>query len=104
MKYNGKEYNLKFDNLTLFKLAAAGVHSGDLLITKNSNPERFCLAHSIALGIEFNGDVKAYLDGFGKSADMFAVNAEVMEALERDGLFESDIEEAKKNANEQPQS
>lgn len=104
MKYNGKEYQIKFDNLTLFKLAAAGVHSGDLLITKNSKPERFCLAHSIALGIEFNGDVKAYLDGFGKSADMFSVNAEVIGALERDGLFESGDAAAKKNANKKAQS
>ena len=63
MKFRGKTYQIKFDNLAMFKLASADVHAGDLLIGKNSVPARFCAAWAAMLGVEFDGDEKAFLDG-----------------------------------------
>ena len=98
MRFRGANYEVKFDNLTLFKLAAAGLSPADLLISKNADAERFCRAHAIVCGLEFDGNAKAYLDGFGSSIDMFATNAEVLDALERDGIIAPDAEDEAQRA------
>lgn len=100
MIYGGKRYELRFDNLAAFKLACAGVSYGDLLIRENADAARFCKAWSALLGVEFNGDERAFLAGFGERFDVFAINSELLDALERDGVIPPDpkADAKKKNA------
>lgn len=98
MIYNGKKYQLRFDNLAMFKLASADVNAGDLLIGKNSSPARFCAAWAAMLGVDFGGDEKAFMDGFGAPLDIYALNEEVLAALERDGVISGDDSAPKKKA------
>lgn len=98
MKFRNKTYPVKFDNLAMFKLAAADVNAADLLIGKNSVPARFCAAWAAMMGVEFNGDEKAFMDGFGERLDIYALNEEVLAALERDGVIPPAEDAPKKKA------
>lgn len=98
MRFRGKTYQIKIDNLAMFKLASADVHAGDLLIGKNSVPARFCAAWAAMLGVEFDGNEKAFLDGFGAKLDIYALNEEVLTALTRDGVIPDDDGAPKKKA------
>ena len=86
MKYNGKDYKLKFDNLATFNFAVLGLSAADLIITPNSKAERFCRAWACILDVPFDGDARAFMEGFGKF-DVVGLNDEVIDALERDGVI-----------------
>jgi hypothetical protein len=96
MKYNGKEITLKFDNLTSFNFIVGGVSVSDLLITEKSDINRFCKAWSCLLNVKFNGDARAFMNGFGERLDALAINNAVIEMLERDGVIPKEKSSAKK--------
>ena len=100
MKYNGKTIALKFDNLATFNLAVAGVNAADLLVSDKSDAERFCRAWGSMLGVKYDGDQRAFMAGFGDRLDVYALNAEVIAALERDGVIPTaENADAKKKKN-----
>ena len=96
MKYAGKEYPLKFDNLAAFRLAVAGANMSELLITPKSEPAQFCRAWAALLGVPFDGDERKFFEGFGKEFNVYALNDEVLAALERDGVLEPPASAKKK--------
>ena len=95
MLYNNKQVEIKFDNLTSLRFLTGGVSIGNLLITETTDISKFCKAWSLLLGVECT-DERAFLNGFKTPLDASEINAEVISALERDGVIAKDSEAKKK--------
>ena len=71
-----------------------------LLICKGNSPENFSKAWSIILGVEFDGDTRAFFDRFKFKKSISSLNEFLISTLERDGVIEPEDKKSgsKKNA------
>lgn len=91
--FDGKPISLKFDNLAIFKMISSGLSYGDFLIGENSDADKFCKAWAGVLGVDYNGDAKAFLARFN---GLLNVNDIVIRSLEISGVIAPE-KGAKKN-------
>ena len=91
--FDRKPIALKFDNFAIFKMASAGLSYGDFLLGKDADADKFCAAWAGVLGVEYNGDARAFLARFSGLQEL---NTLVLDALEKAGIIEPE-KSAKKN-------
>lgn len=94
LTFDGKPVELKFDNFALFNFASKGAEMADLLIGKDADADKFCLAWAAALGVEYGGNSRAFMSRFNSLA---GINEAVIGAFSRDGIIKQQDEAAKKN-------
>jgi|GEM_PF-6406367 len=81
--FDGKPLALKFDNFALFNFAAKGAEMSDLLVGKEADADKFCRSWACVLGVEYDGDARAFMSRFNS---LVGLNNKVIGALEMSGM------------------
>lgn len=96
LTFDGKPLSVKFDNYVAFLMTANGLTYADFLIGEKSDVNKFCTAWASVLGIEFDGNARAFLARFNS---LLGLNDAVISALYAAGILKPDGKDDKLKKN-----